>query len=272
MTAKVDNKPSASELLAVKLRKKENVEKRTVDRVSAVKTVETQSAVRCTTTDEELEALFSAIDKETTDDPEAALDLLDVLEDDPEASVEMQEEMEVIKSNIYLPPEDDYTMDVEEEVQDKEDEEMQEMLALIESAKGEIDTTKEEELLKMMDRLDDDEYFEKLISDVIAEEKAKLEAEIKQDMEKQTSKITAEDESAKNKRRADESLPEKEPSKKKTKDSKKKKALAAGGVSIFGGKDLFGGKNPFASRRQEISSDEDDADEEIEDGPIAVSN
>jgi len=261
-TAKVDNKPSASELLAVKLRKKENIEKRTVDRVSAVKTVETQSAVRCSTTDEELEALFSAIDKEITDDPEAALDLLDVLEDDPEASVEMQEEMEVIKSNIYLPPEDDYTMDVEEEVQDKEDEEMQEMLALIESAKGEIDTTKEEELLKMMDRLDDDEYFEKLKSDVIAEEKAKLEAEIKQDMEKQTSKITAEDESAKNKRRADESLPEKEPSKKKTKDSKKKKALAAGGVSIFGGKDLFGGKNPFASRKQEISSDEEEELEE----------
>merc|ERR1712025_321944 len=142
------------------------------------------------------------------------------------------------------------------------DEEMQEMLALIESAKGEIDTTKEEELLKMMDRLDDDEYFEKLKSDVIAEEKAKLEAEIKKDMEQEASKVTVEEESAKNKRRADESLPEKEPSKKKTKDSKKKKALAAGGVSIFGGKDLFGGKNPFASRKQEISSDEDEELEE----------
>ena len=74
------------------------------------------------------------------------------------------------------------------------------------------------------------------------------------------------------KRRADDSLPEKEPSKKKTKDSKKKKALEAGGVSIFGGKDLFGGKNPFASRRQEISSDEDAADAELEDGPITASN
>merc|ERR1712013_501429 len=42
----------------------------------------------------------------------------------------------------------------------------------------------------------------------------------------------------------------------------KKKALAAGGVSIFGGKDLFGGKNPFASRKQEISSDEDEELEE----------
>jgi len=56
--AKVDNKPSASELLAVKLRKKEHVEKKTVDRVSAVKSVESESAVRCSTTDEELEALF----------------------------------------------------------------------------------------------------------------------------------------------------------------------------------------------------------------------
>merc|ERR1711892_338122 len=194
-----------------------------------------------------------------TDDPEAALDLLDVLEDDPEASVEMQEEMEIIKSNIYLPPEDDYEMEIEEEVLDKEDEEMKEMLALIESAKGELDTTKEEELLKMMDRLDDDEYFEKLKSDVIAEEKAKLEAEVKKDIEeKEASNIKADDDTSKNKRRADHSVPEKEPSKKKTKDSKKKKALAAGGVSIFGGKDLFGGKNPFASRKQEISSDEDD--------------
>eukprot|EP00091_Calanus_sinicus_P012399 TRINITY_DN27983_c0_g1_i1.p2 TRINITY_DN27983_c0_g1~~TRINITY_DN27983_c0_g1_i1.p2 ORF type:complete len:104 (+),score=32.54 TRINITY_DN27983_c0_g1_i1:272-583(+) len=74
----------------------------------------------------------------------------------------MQEEIEIIKSNIYLPPEDDYVMEVDEEELDKEDEEMREMLALIENAKGELDTTKEEELLKMMDRLDDDEYFEKL--------------------------------------------------------------------------------------------------------------
>merc|ERR1712123_378202 len=256
-TSKADNKPSASELLAVKLRKKEPVERKTADRVTTVKSVTTDSAVRCSTTDEELEALFSAIDKELTDDPEAALDLLDVLEDDPDASEEMQEEMEIIKSNIYLPPEDDYVMEVEEEVLDKEDEEMKEMLALIENAKGELDTTKEEELLKMMDRLDDDEYFEKLKSDVIAEEKAKLDAEVKKDME-ESSQIKLDEESAKNKRRADDSLPEKEPSKKKTKDSKKKKALAAGGVSIFGGKDLFGGKNPFASRKQEISSDEDD--------------
>merc|ERR1712106_944760 len=238
---------------------------KTADRVTTVKSVTTDSAVRCSTTDEELEALFSAIDKELTDDPEAALDLLDVLEDDPDASQEMQEEMEIIKSNIYLPPEDDYVMEVEEEVLDKEDEEMKEMLALIENAKGELDTTKEEELLKMMDRLDDDEYFEKLKSDVIAEEKAKLDAEVKKDME-ESSQIKLDEESAKNKRRADESLPEKEPSKKKTKDSKKKKALAAGGVSIFGGKHLFGGKNPFANRKQELSSDEDD-ELELEEHP-----
>merc|ERR1711915_417554 len=119
---------------------------------------------------------FSAIDKEIIDDPDAALDLLDVLEDNPEESEEIQMEINVLKSNIYLPPEDEYEMEVDE-VEDKEDEEMKEMLALIENAKGEIDTTKEEELLKMMDRLDDEEYFEKLKSDVMAEEKARLEAE-----------------------------------------------------------------------------------------------
>merc|ERR1711915_860787 len=138
--------------------------------------VTTDSAIRCSTTDEELEALFSAIDKEIIDDPDAALDLLDVLEDNPKELEEMQMEINVLKSNIYLPPEDEYDMEVDE-VEDKEDEEMKEMLALIENAKGEIDTTKEEELLKMMDRLDDEEYFEKLKSDVMAEEKARLEAE-----------------------------------------------------------------------------------------------
>merc|ERR1719360_27773 len=105
---------------------------------------------------------------------------------------------------------------------------MKEMLALIENAKGELNTTKEEELIKMMDRLDDDEYFEKLKSDVIAEENAKLEAAVKKDVEdKELAKIKLDEEASKNKRRADDSLPEKEPSKKKTKDCKKKKALAA---------------------------------------------
>ena len=46
---------------------------------------------------------------------------------------EMQEELEVIKSNIYLTPKDDYEMEVAD---DKENEEIKEMLALIESAKG----------------------------------------------------------------------------------------------------------------------------------------
>ena len=76
---------------------------------------------------------FPAIDRENSDDTEAALDLLDVLDDNPEASEEIQEELEVIKSNIYLPPTDGYEMDVAD---DKEDEAMKEMLAKIESAKG----------------------------------------------------------------------------------------------------------------------------------------
>ena len=91
------------------------------------------STIKCSTINEELEALFSAIDREISDDPEAALDLIDVLDDNPEASEEMQEELEVIKSNIYLPPTDGYEMDVAD---DKEDEAMKEMLAKIESAKG----------------------------------------------------------------------------------------------------------------------------------------
>ena len=104
-------------------------------KVTEVKSVQMNntSTIKCSTKNEELEALFSAIDREISDDPEAALDLLDVLDDNPEKSEEMQEELEVIKSNIYLPPEEDYEMDVAD---DKEDEAMKEMLALIESAKG----------------------------------------------------------------------------------------------------------------------------------------
>ena len=68
-----------------------------------------------------------------SDDPEAAPDLLDVLDDNLEASEEIKAELAVIKPNIYLPPEDEYEMDV---ANDKEDEAMKEMLALIESAKG----------------------------------------------------------------------------------------------------------------------------------------
>ena len=104
-------------------------------KVTEVKSVQMNntSTIKCSTKNEELEALFSAIDREISDDPEAALDLIDVLDDNPEASEEMQEELEVIKSNIYLPPEEDYEMDVAD---DKEDEAMKEMLALIESAKG----------------------------------------------------------------------------------------------------------------------------------------
>ena len=147
-------------------------------KVTEVKSVQMNntSTIKSSTKNEELEALFSAIDREISDDPEAALDLLDVLDDNPEASEEMQEELEVIKSNIYLPPEDDYEMEVAD---DKENEEIKEMLDLIESAKG----------------------------------KAKEEAQLK----KNTEKEEAGDDISKNKRRADDSLPEKEPSKKKRK-------------------------------------------------------
>ena len=289
-------RPSAQDLLAVKLRRKEPEPR---PQRPEIKDIGGGDAARCSTTDEELEALFSAIDQEIIDDPDAVLDLLDVLEDHPEATPEMQEEMEVIKSCIYLPPEDDYEMELDEpeKGESTEDEEMKEMLTMIENAKGEIDTTNEEELVKMMDRLDDDEYFEKLRNDVLAaeevkarevaeksrqevmeaeeaKEKAKKEAEAKAKIETETKAKTKvenveepkmEEDASSNKRRAEETLPEKEPSEKKPKTkTKTKKALAAGGVNMFGGKDLFGGKNPFAGRKQEISSDEEEEVEELE--------
>merc|ERR1712083_1055156 len=171
-------KPTAQDLLAVKLRRKEAEPKASQARTEQLKSDASTAAAaqdRCSTTEEELEALFSAIDQEINDDPDAVLDLLDVLEDHPEASVEMQEEMEVIKSSIYLPPEDEYEMELDEpeKGESTEDEEMKEMLEMIENAKGEIDTTNEEELVKMMDRLDDEAYFEKLRNDVLASEERK---------------------------------------------------------------------------------------------------
>ena len=71
-------------------------------KLTAVKSVQMDntSKVRCSTTNDELEALFTAVDMEISDDTEAAMDLLDVLDDNPGASEEMQEELEVIRSNI----------------------------------------------------------------------------------------------------------------------------------------------------------------------------
>ena len=76
--------------------------------------------------------------------------------------------------------------------------------------------------LRQDTNLQSPDYFEKLKSDVIAEEKAKEEAQLK----KNTEQEEAGDDISKNKRRADDSLPEKEPSKKKTKDSKKKESFS----------------------------------------------
>ena len=47
---------------------------------------------------------ISAIEREMSDDPEAAPDLHDVLDENLEASDELQAELAVIKPNIYLPP------------------------------------------------------------------------------------------------------------------------------------------------------------------------
>jgi hypothetical protein len=67
---------------------------------------------RCSTTDQDLDDLFAAIDKEIQLDPDVAMDLLDVLNDEEEEGEEEGgEEMGHIKSSIYL-PQDDYEMEV----------------------------------------------------------------------------------------------------------------------------------------------------------------
>merc|ERR1712083_34900 len=95
------------------------------------------------------------------------------------------------------------------------------------------------------------------VTNKIVDTKRKMEEEAQRNKDKLSEDSKTDDTS--NKRRADEMVEEKEPSKKRTKEGKgKKKALAVGGVSMFGGTDIFGGKNPFASRKQEESSEEDD--------------
>ena len=68
--------------------------------------------MRCSTTDQDLDDLFAAIDKEIQLDPDVAMDLLDVLdEDEEEEDAELIEAEDIVKSSIYL-PEDDYEMEV----------------------------------------------------------------------------------------------------------------------------------------------------------------
>ena len=50
--------------------------------------------------------------------------------------------------------------------EEKEDAEMREMLELLETARQELDTTKEEDVLRMIEKLDDDAYFEGLKKEV----------------------------------------------------------------------------------------------------------
>ena len=67
--------------------------------------------MRCSTTDQDLDDLFAAIDKEIQLDPDVAMDLLDVLDEDEE-DAELIEAEDIVKSSIYL-PEDDYEMEVQ---------------------------------------------------------------------------------------------------------------------------------------------------------------
>merc|ERR1712154_424447 len=49
-----------------------------------------------------------------------------------------------------------------DEQKDKEDAEMEEMLAMIEAAKKDIEVVKEDDLMGMIENIDDDTYFEKI--------------------------------------------------------------------------------------------------------------
>ena len=71
-------------------------------KVTEVKSVQMNntSTVKCSTTDGELEAQFQQLIGKFLMILKLLLNLLDVLDDNPEASEEMQEELEVIRSNI----------------------------------------------------------------------------------------------------------------------------------------------------------------------------
>ena len=157
--------------------------------------------------------------------------------------------------------------------EEKEDAEMREMLELLETARQELDTTKEEDVLRMIEKLDDDAYFEGLKKEVKQKEAEALTnsntvAAAVTPAATATGSSTAQEhkpeDGLSNKRRAEAAATVKEPSLKKSKESRRKKVLAAGGVSMFGGKDLFGGRNPFASRKQESTSDEEEEEDEEE--------
>merc|ERR1712018_371334 len=49
-----------------------------------------------------------------------------------------------------------------DETRDKEDAEMEEMLAMIEAAKGDLEVVKEDDLMGMIENIDDDTYFENI--------------------------------------------------------------------------------------------------------------
>merc|ERR1712109_151519 len=127
------------------------------------------------TTEEELEALFAQIDQEIDIDPELSQDLLDILNDEEEGEAMeegYEEEQYDVNPKISKTPLTYYRggdgfewgdPDNEtDEQKDKEDAEMEEMLAMIEAAKKDIEVVKEDDLMGMIENIDDDTYFEKI--------------------------------------------------------------------------------------------------------------
>merc|ERR1712203_632510 len=127
------------------------------------------------TTEEELEALFAQIDQEIDIDPELSQDLLDILNDEEEGEAMeegYEEEQYDVNPNIanktpltYYRGGDRFEWgdpdNETDEQKDKEDAEMEEMLAMIEAAKKDIEVVKEDDLMGMIENIDDDTYFEK---------------------------------------------------------------------------------------------------------------
>merc|ERR1711994_1118215 len=127
------------------------------------------------TTEEELEALFAQIDQEIDIDPELSQDLLDILNDEEEGEAMeegYEEEQYDVNPNIanktpltYYRGGDRFEWgdpdNETDEQKDKEDAEMEEMLAMIEAAKRDIEVVKEDDLMGMIENIDDDTYFEK---------------------------------------------------------------------------------------------------------------
>merc|ERR1712126_356265 len=78
-----------------------------------------------------------------------------------------------------------------DEQRDAEDAEMEEMLAMIEAAKGDLEVVKEDDLMGMIENIDDDTYFEKIKPTQIA--KAESSISVSQKRKQSEEKLSADE-------------------------------------------------------------------------------